>query len=307
MKLTHFKKLLIAVLICSVNTVLAAEFELTKPHDEVYVASIMGLDIDGAEYDVYFRYRDFPEIVGDADPASIFWFWGDEVAAARASAAITTALNQTAARFVTFDEAILNDALPGEAISIASAGISIAVGPECCEGYVPVRWIRALAINDFIWTDTNWTMPPGGGKPWAIIVPSGTLPNAIDDVLSAPGYRASKLDVLSNDLFLSNGPYTVSVSRVRGPAEVTVAANNTIDFLPLPIPVRDGIRINGPNRVSFTYTVTDRDGNSASATTKVTLQEAKASGGGSAMSPMVLLLFIFRLVLKKPGGRNQRR
>jgi hypothetical protein len=310
MKIVHFNKLLMAVLILSASAALSAEFELTKPYEHVYVASIMELDIDGAKYDVYFSYRDFPEIVGDADPASIFWFWGDEGGAARASAAIAVALNQTTARFVTFDEAILRDTLPGEeAIAIASSGLSIAVGPECCEGYVPVRWIRSLAINDYIWKDTDWVMPPGGGKPWAIIVPSGTLPNAIDDVFSAPFNRTSKLDVLSNDLFLSNGPYTLLVSRVRGPAEVTVAANNEIDFLPFPTPDYDGIWINVPNRVSFTYTVTDRDGNSASATTKVTLQEAEASdsGAGSAMSPIVFLLFVFRLVSRKTGGLNQRR
>jgi len=299
----------------------SVEIEIEQPFSQPFVASIMNLDINGEEYDVYFSYRDVPDIIGDEESRAIFRFWEDEDGAELAAAAIVEVLNESSARFVTFDEAIFGEAILVDRINdteikvTASGGLSIAIGPISATGGLPARRIVSLEKDDFEWTDTSWYMPAGGGKPWAIIVPSGSFPNAFRDAFIVTDGRVTQLDVLFNDRFLNNGPYTVSVGEVTGPAEVTVAANNELIFLPL-VPSFQPVEYNNPNgtsepsflsfaanvsrTASFGYTIVDRDGNSASAVVEVEIsQDPVGDSSGSGVSLLSILSLLILLVRRR--------
>lgn len=89
------------------------------------------------------------------------------------------------------------------------------------------------------------------------------LPTAVNDSLTLPEDSTSTVDVLTNDGGFGDGPITVSILSAPPNGEALALSGNTIRYAPN----RD---FGGSD--SFTYRITDSDGDSASATVDVTVQ-----------------------------------
>lgn len=91
------------------------------------------------------------------------------------------------------------------------------------------------------------------------------LPSASNDALTLPEDTVSTVAVLTNDGGFGDGPVTVSVLSAPANGEALALSGNTIRYAP----VRDYAGSD-----SFTYRITDSDGDAASATVNVTVQAA---------------------------------
>jgi uncharacterized protein (TIGR03382 family) len=108
----------------------------------------------------------------------------------------------------------------------------------------------------------------GGAKQGNTIIPINVTPNvndppnAVDDTFPVPGESVNyPLDVLANDTFLPDPPETLTITAVTQPANGSVTFSATgVLFTPNP-----GFR--GPT--SFTYTISDPDGATDTATVNV--------------------------------------
>ena len=87
-------------------------------------------------------------------------------------------------------------------------------------------------------------------------------PNAVADTVSTPEDTTITVDVLANDTNLVDAPVTVTISAQPANGTVVVNPDGTVTYTP-------AANYSGPD--SFTYTVTDADGQTSSATVSFTV------------------------------------
>ena len=117
----------------------------------------------------------------------------------------------------------------------------------------------------------------GDGSNATLSVRVSDHPAAADDVgLQTLGGQALSVDVLANDTGLFDAPLTVAVVGDVTGGVATVAADNTILFEPA---------FDFFGTVSFTYSVTDSDGDSDEATVNLFVDDLPVAGDLSSVTP----------------------
>ena len=91
---------------------------------------------------------------------------------------------------------------------------------------------------------------------------SGEIPNAKPDTVTTDDATTAEISVLANDTNLADTPISLSIAFQPTYGNVTVNANNTLSYIPNGSYVGDD---------SFTYKITDKDGDFSVSTVSVTV------------------------------------
>jgi gliding motility-associated-like protein len=179
----------------------------------------------------------------------------------------TTYMNTPVTIDVLVNDTGLEDGLANITIPASPASGSVQVNADNTITFTPGYFFVGEISFSYLLSDADgdWDM--------ALITVTVTedeniIPVAADDEASVEENSSVNIDVLTNDTGLDDAPVTVSISQQPTNGTVVVESNNTITYIP-------NDEFFGSD--SFTYTVTDANGDADEATVSLTISQA-ASG-----------------------------